>query len=188
MTAPGQVTMSESKSLPERVDPRRLAATGGEVEGEVALAALTRLADYLLAQEAPEGGRARLHLVFNEDSQRRVRITGRLRASLTLQCQRCLGPATWPVDQSIDLIAVPDDGAAAGVPRDCEPVVAADGFDPAVLAEDELILALPLVARCCRRGCESIADLADTGPERTDNPFTALAAWKTDTNDGRDGG
>lgn len=189
MTAPGQRYMSEATSLPERVDPRRLAATGGEVEGEVELAAMTRLADYLLAREVPENGRVRLHLAFNEDSQRRVRITGRLRASLTLQCQRCLGPVTWQVDQPIDLVAVTDDKDAAEVPRECEPVMAADGFDPALLAEDELILALPLVAHCDRRECADVSEaVADDHPQRGDKPFAALAAWKAGTGDDRDGG
>lgn len=188
MTAPGQQIMSEAKSLPERVDPRRLAAAGGEVEGEVALAALTRLAACLLPREAPEDGRAWLHLAFSEDSQRRVRIRGRLRANLTLQCQRCLGPVAWPVDQPIDLVAVADDGDAAGVPRDSEPVAAADGLDPAALAEDELILALPLAARCPRRECAGVSDSADPGARRTDGPFAALAAWKADADDDRDGG
>lgn len=175
--------MSEAKRLPERVDPRRLALGGGSVEGELALADLRRLAEYLLVDEVPDSGRASLFLAFDEDPQRRVRITGNLRAVLTLQCQRCLGPVTWTVDQPLRLVAVADDEAAAGVPREYEPVVVpAEGLDPAALAEDELILALPLVARCERSECDGAAEAA-AGSERADNPFAALAALR-----GRNGG
>lgn len=170
--------MSEFKRLPERVDPRRLAIAGGSVEGEVELVALTRLADYLLAGEVPERGRATLNLVFEEDAQRRVLLTGRLRADLTLECQRCLGPVPWRVDQPLRLVAVDDETAAAQAPRDCDPVVVpADGLDPVALAEDELILALPLVARCDAADCAG-APGATARRTRGDNPFAVLARLK----------
>lgn len=178
--------MNESRGLPERVDPRRLANAGGSVEGEVALEALTRLADHLLAGEAPQEGRAALQLAFAEDAQRRVLITGRLQAESTLQCQRCLGPVHWRVDQPLRLIAVADEDAAAEVPRDFDPVVAPEGgLDPAALAEDELILALPLVARCETPDCVGSGDTGASG-DRRDNPFAVLAQLKT--GDDRNGG
>lgn len=152
--------MNDSRKLPERIDPRRLAVAGGTVAGEVALAGLTRLADRLAPGETPSDARATLCLRFDEDDQRRVRITGRVRAAPILQCQRCLRPFQWTVDQALKLIAVADEDAAAGVPRDWEPVIVpAAGLDPAALAEDELLLVLPLAARCERPGCPRPAEL-----------------------------
>lgn len=145
--------MSDSHKLPERVDPRRLAITGGAVTGDVAVVKLARLADRL-ATGAAEGGRATLHLKFAEDAQRRIEVTGQVGAKLALQCQRCLRPFEWAADLDLRLIAVADEEAAAGVPRDREPVIVpAGGLDPAALIEDELILALPLAPRCERPEC-----------------------------------
>lgn len=153
MKAPVFGIMNDSHKLPERVDPRRLAITGGAVTGAVDVAKLTRLADRL-ATGAAEGGRATLHLQFAEDAQRRIEVGGRVAAKLALQCQRCLRPFEWTADLDLRLIAVADEEAAAGVPRDREPVVVpAGGLDPAALIEDELILALPLAPRCGRPEC-----------------------------------
>lgn len=167
-------------ALPHRVDPRRLASTRGVVEGDQPLSGMPRLAEYLLPESTSEAGTAWLRLEFAEDDQRRITITGRVRAPLTLCCQRCLGPVDWPVDAAVRVMAVSGDEAAAEVPRDWEPVVVgAEGLEPAALAEDELILALPLVAHCdneeCRRRFERSADA-----ERADNPFAALADLKRD--------
>lgn len=149
--------MNDSRKLPERVDPRRLAATGGTVAGEVAIAGLARLADRLAPDWEPSDGRAALSVSFGEDAQRRILMDGGIQATLVLQCQRCLEPFQWPVEQTLRLIAIADDEAAAQVPRDREPVIVPpEGLDPVALAEDELLLALPLAARCerpeCRRG------------------------------------
>lgn len=171
--------MSDSSSLPNRVDPRRLAATGGAVEGELALSELRRLGEHLGPEETVGQGRVSVALAFDEDSERRVRVTGRIQASLTLQCQRCLGSAPWRIDQPLRLVVVADEDAAAEVPRDCDPVVAtAEGLDPAALVEDELILALPLVARCERPECVGRTAEAESGKRREDNPFAALAALR----------
>lgn len=167
--------MSDSHELPERADPRRLAATGGTVTGDVPIAELTRLADRLTVEYGSNAGRAALRLRFDEDAQRQIRITGRVEAKLTLRCQRCLQPFEWAADQALNLVAVADEDAAAGVPRDWEPVIVPpEGLDPATLIEDELILALPLAARCERPECLRTSEDTET-ERRRDNPFAALA-------------
>lgn len=167
--------MSDSHELPERADPRRLAATGGTVTGTVPIAELSRLVDRLAAEDGSGAGRATLHMRFDEDAQRRIRITGRIEAKLTLQCQRCLQPFEWAADRALNLVAVADEDAAAGVPRDWEPVIVPpQGLDPATLIEDELILALPLAARCERPECLRTSEDAKT-ERRRNNPFAALA-------------
>lgn len=178
--------MSTFTGLPRRVDPRRLASARGVVEGEVPLADLDRLTEHLLTEETPGTGSARLRLSFAEDDQRRIVMTGRLQASLRLQCQRCLNPVEWPVDTALRLIAVADDEAAAQVPRGFDPVVVgSDGLDPAALVEDELILALPVVARCDDEACRQRFE-TKRGPERADKPFAVLAGWKAGRNEDGD--
>lgn len=166
-------------ALPRRVDARRLAAAGGALEGEVALAALSRLADAL--GTAQDQGTARLVLALVVGDQRRLTADGHLSARLRLQCQRCLAPMEWALDVPLALVLVAAEDAAAAAPRDRDPVLlASDGsLDPVALVEDELILALPVVARHnngCPDGSPASLDSADPGAEgpRRSSPFAAL--------------
>lgn len=162
---------------PEWVDPRRLAAARGSVEGEIATNALSRLTPELDSESQPSS--VWLRLDFAEDGQRRVTITGRVQACLRLQCQRCLGPADWSVDAAVKAMAVADDAAAAEVPGEWEPIVAGpQGVSPAALAEDELLLALPVAARCQDKACRDRYEGQAGKSRRTDNPFAVLDELK----------
>lgn len=165
-------------ALPEWVDPRSLAMASARVEGEITAAALSRLTPVL--DPSREAGTIRLQLDFAEDSQRRVAITGRVQAELPLQCQRCLGPADWSADLALQVIAVADDDAAADVPRDWEPVVVgARGVSPAALAEDELLLALPVAPHCHDKTCrERYERRQSEGARTTEHPFAVLNELK----------
>lgn len=168
--------MSAPSSLPGRIDPHRLAASDGLIEGEVSLAQLPRLAGVTLL--GPRRETARLSLRFSQDGQRRVVMTGSLRARLQLRCQRCLEPVDWAVDAAVHLVAVADEEAAAQVPRESDPVlVSAEGLDLHALVEDELILALPIVARCENARC-SQQQTNTGGGGASNNPFAALAGWR----------
>lgn len=167
-------------ALPEWVDPRRLAVSDGRLDGEIAVGALARLAAELYPYET--AGAVRLDLQFAEDDQRRITVTGHVRAQLRLQCQRCLGPAEWSADAAVKAMVVDDDEAAAAVPREWEPVIAEPrGLAPAALAEDELLLAMPTVARCGDPACRDQYEVSYThgsGGARTDNPFSVLGDLK----------
>jgi uncharacterized protein len=70
-----------------------------------------------------------------------------VQADLTLTCQRCLGPLRWPVDSRTRVVLVPDLASADRAPEGLDPVVVEEGrTSVAELAEEELLLALPLVA------------------------------------------
>lgn len=171
--------MNASCGLPERVDPYKLAVKNGVVEGACSLAPMRRLDDYLLSGEGlPEEtgtqGSAQVIMRFFRDNQRCVIIEGEVRARLTLQCQACLQGVDWPIQSEIRLAVVADDDAAAQVPREYEPLIVGDeGIILSELVEDELILAMPTVARCQDENCPR-APSAQSAGERSDNPFAAL--------------
>lgn len=172
--------MTMPQDLPGCIDPHRLASAGGVIEGTVGLASLSRLRDYLLADEAQDRGEVHAQLSFSRDAQRRLLITGRLQAKLTLQCQRCLQSLDWPVDASLQVQVVEDETAAANVPREHAPVIVGqDGLNVRGLIEDELILALPVVARCDDTHCprRQAIDTDETHSGRT-NPFAVLQQLK----------
>lgn len=164
-------------TLPQWVDPRRLAAAQDSVEGELSLAGLARLSTELYPGDG--AGPVVVQLDFAEDDQRRIRVTGRLQARLRLRCQRCLGPADWNAMVRVQVMVVGDDQAAAEVPRDWEPVISEAGMlAPAALVEDELILAQPVVARCNDRACRSRYEGKPEQAAHSDNPFARLAELK----------
>lgn len=101
----------------------RLAAALADDRGEVA---------YLLDFESGRLGEPRLHV--------------RLRAGLTLECQRSLELFVFPAEVDTWLGLLQDESDTGTLPGDCEPLILEDGLlSPRRVIEDELLLALPLV-------------------------------------------
>jgi uncharacterized protein len=103
-----------------------------------------------------------------------------LKGTVVLTCQRCLKPVTLPVEGESALTLVADDEAAERVPEGREAVVAeANQVDLAWLAEEELLLALPLVplheeACSVAVGSESVAVVAEAPAGKRQKPFENL--------------
>jgi len=175
--------MKQPGTLARSLDYRRMAQTGQTVTGQLSLKQLPRLkasidsrTDVLVDAE----------LYFAEDSQRRVRVTGHAAGELMLECQRCLESFACRVTADVAGVVVEDDDAAASVPREDEPIMAVEGtLDAHALVDDELLLALPLVARCNRSTCR--ADYIIDEPEHSaveeekPNPFAVLESLKRDS-------
>lgn len=165
--------------LPEWVAPDQLLAAGGRLQGSVSLARLGRLASYL--KDGPPADRdATADLNLTQDPQGRYWLQGRIQARLILRCERCQGQLDWPIDARIGLYLVASEAAAAELAEDAEYVIAGESLRTHELIEDELILALPLVARH-PQGTDC-GDRARKGPvaesgER-DNPFAILKKLK----------
>ncbi len=67
--------------------------------------------------------------------------------ALSLTCQRCLGAMLWPVESRTRVVLVPDLASADRAPEGFDPVVIEEGrVSIRDLAEEELLLALPLIA------------------------------------------
>lgn len=177
--------MSTPGTLVHRIDYRRLATQRHGVEGHVAVSRLPRVAAEW-AGDVDDDDRVDVDLLFFEDAQRRVYVEGRIRTALRLTCQRCLRPYEQTLDIPVFAVVVGDDEAAARVPRADEPVVAAgDRLDLYTLVSDELLLAMPSVARCDRGDCRSRFERAPCShapghAHRQDNPFAVLSQIKRD--------
>lgn len=175
--------MSSTGSVVHHVDYRRLATHAGRVDGEIELSGMRRVraetADAAQGQDVVV-----VDLGFVEDAQRRVRVEGSLDTTLQLTCQRCLREFAAPMHVDVVGIVVADDDAAANVPREHEPVQAdGDLLDIHELVADELLLAMPNVARCDAPECAA-RYASNEAPERptTDDkrthPFAALGQLK----------
>jgi len=157
------------------VDCVRLGRDGAALERVFALRDLPRLADVLTDPR----GEVSVSYEFGrtEDAKAGVRIG--IRATPMLQCQRCLQPFGLEVSTHSDIEFASDESAAVGDAAR-EPYVMHDGtVSLRDLAEEELILALPVAPACdtpetCGRAPSfgGSAKAEPTGP--TVRPFSGL--------------
>lgn len=169
-----------SKRVPDFVNPFRAAEGGHTIAGRVAFARMKRLAAVV---ENGDGG-ADVTLSFAVDEQGIPHVRGWVRGEVALICQRCLAPLTLPVSAEMDLGIVASDEEAKRLPAYYDPLLA--GGQPlsvAELVEDELLLALPAIARHADGVCAAAKPASETVPAEEDeaaaNPFAVLARLKS---------
>ena len=128
--------------LPEYLDLIQKASLGCEIEGEWPVSRLDRLADLLLSDSAIV--RARLSL--GREGKLRF-LKGDVSVSLEVTCQRCMQAMQLPLKSEFSLAMITDEVQADQLPEGYEPLLVEEGKTrlPAIL-EDELLLAMPLVA------------------------------------------
>jgi uncharacterized protein len=131
-----------------------------------------RLVEMLTSRD----GLSQLELCGSLDEQGRGHLSGRLRASVVMTCQRCLRDLTVSVDAKLHFVLLASDDEAAACEQDEEPLIMAPGdtLDLATLVEDEVILALPIVARHTQ-DAECILRDRCYGPKEVESPFAALS-------------
>jgi uncharacterized protein len=182
--------------LPELVDPWRAVAQAQQYAGSLAVDALPRLR----ALVAESVGELSYSLHFGRDDARRAVVQISTKGVLRLRCQRCLQEMDWPVDEQSVLALVQGLDEAARLPECYDPLMLAETLlRPRVLIEDEVLLAIPAIARHLR--CEgsdsptanpqsdmlmsSAAVLASEDEQTREasdvqSPFAVLADWKAD--------
>lgn len=175
--------------LPVHIDPFRMAETRRLLEGKYALNDMTRLGESLQDTE----GEVSVSLEFGIDNEGIRFIRGRVQAEVSLICQRCLEVMRYPIDSEFVLGLVRSMAEAEALPSHYEPLVVDD--EPQYLRdiiEDELLLALPIVAMHEQDACRAELNLGttkqsekaqeekDTGAVASDSPFAVLADLKKD--------
>jgi uncharacterized protein len=166
--------------LPRRIDPRKLTAQGATLSGCIPTAQLQRLMAAVLDADAG----VEVTLDFGRDAQGNAVVEGEFTLDADLRCQRCLGVVRQRLSSGCRLGIVWDDQQARQLPRDLEPwVVPEQDADLFELAEDEVLLALPIVPRhdadaCRATGRYSTGGFDDTGEADEGNPFRILEQLK----------
>jgi uncharacterized protein len=165
--------------LPERIEPLAMAEAGREFSGSLELAGLARLAPLLSTQQ----GALSVTLLLDRDEAGTRYLAGRVTGQLQLECQRCLGAMEFALDSEFRLGLVRGEEEAARLPSGYEPLLV--GTEPMPLAEiveDEVLLALPIVA--LHRDPHPCAARQHQEPlpegEQRENPFAVLAQLKRD--------
>ena len=170
--------LMQTPSLPNRIDPWRLTAEGGRLEGVLALAALPRL----VAELNRTDGVVSVALVAGIDPQGLRFITGTLQTGIEQVCQRCLGPLRLALDVTVSLGLVRSEAEADRLPEEYEPLLVPEGVIQVTdLVEDELLLALPRIPRHEDvRDCEAHGYRAPDRVEQ-DQPLATLASLLRDS-------
>ncbi len=168
-------------SLPKYFDPRKEANHELSISGTLPLNQLKELCAALVS----DVGEVVVHLNFKVDEDRRYIAMGNLKAQVQVICQRCLGPVTYDLDVDLSLAFVYDEDHAKKIPEEYDPVVMTNGeVVLSKLVEEELLLALPIVAYHEESGCNPAAlKYASSTDDAEDevikpNPFSILAELK----------
>ncbi len=151
------------------------------LRGWVALRRMERLARSLCDVQ----GRVDVELHFNRDAQGIPFVQGRVRARLTMICQRCLEPMEVRIERDLLLALVRSEAEAGRLPPKYEPLpITSASMAVAEIVEDELLLALPIVplhaaGELCRvRTPYRVGD--DDGGAQARHPFAVLGRLKRD--------
>jgi uncharacterized protein len=177
--------MSKRLPDPRRIDVAAACANGLALSGEWALDQLDRLAegDAAAARDTPVVWSARFEQRPTPGSAPERWLRLQVATRVRRECQRCLRPVTMPLSVDRWLRFADDEATAAALDADSDEdvLVASRQFDVRHLAEDELLLALPLVPM--HEACPDplpAAQAQAADDEVRAGPFAALAALKRD--------
>ncbi len=177
------------------IDPYAFATQGRSLDGGVSVLALPRLIPLLATDDGQEIARYTVDysLLFGVDEGGVRGVLGTLKTTLPMVCQRCMGEMLLVVTVDVQLGMVNSRQAAQTLPESYDPLVVTDeGTTLETIIEDELILALPLVAMHEINDCSQSEAFFDKGPgqggetdgtdrdtPKRENPFAVLAKLKT---------
>jgi uncharacterized protein len=138
----------------QQVDADVCARAGSIIERQFAVAELPRLQE----SGAQDGSRIDVRLRFSLFDGRPA-IDGAMHGTVSVTCQRCMQPVAVPIDERFQVILVAQE--RVDEPGGYEPVIAeATRFDVRWLAEEQALLAMPLVPMHAAGECDDVA-----GPE-----------------------
>lgn len=134
--------------IPQRIDYHRYTEQGVILDGVMSLAEsdkdLLRLNDAIIENT----GDISYHLEFDTDILGNRFVTGHIDAHVVLQCQRCMDNYKLDLNCNISIAFVQNDfeqKQAEASNYDIYWISKKELFDPRVLIEDELLLALPQI-------------------------------------------
>ncbi len=164
-------------ALPDIVDPWRMVQARRVFEGRLSIGMLPRLREALAEGEIE----ATYEVEFGTNEFDIAFLDLRVEATLPLTCQRTLTTFAYAVtlDQRLGLIR--DEADEAGLPGQYEALlVTDDGLRVMDVIEDELLLALPVVALSPGAPVSDLPlAVAPADEDAQDNPFAVLGQLRT---------
>lgn len=176
-----------SKSEPLRlVDVFELIRLKRVLEAETPLAEFERFLEGLPKQQP--GAMVRWQVEGGRGQQGEALIHLQLAATVTLRCERCLGPLPWPLESAVTLQVVeseaelddPDTFDWSDLEQEgFDKVLGSNKFDLVEQVQDELILSVPYVPKHEVCPASPVVDALEDS-SAAPSPFAALASIKKD--------
>ncbi len=157
-----------SDSLPIYVNPWLLFRRGETLEGTLSLALMPNLQ----TAQRRQVGEARVRLMAKKRDDGRTVLRGEARAALVLQCQRCLEDFEETFIAPFEFVIVKSESQLASVSEQDDAIVVEEQLELAPLIEQELILALPMIAK--HGDCQANYNNSDSGEAERQQPFANL--------------
>ena len=165
--------------LARRYQVHKEVARNGYFEGDIALSTLDRLGEFLHPDsEGRKQQNVRLRFEFARNEFDLPIISGELETCLELECQRCLGKMELPLQVEFRLMIDASDELVRESSMDT--LYSDEGYiDINEVVEDELILAIPLVATHEDNACNEHWRASELEAPINENPFAVLQQLKT---------
>ncbi|MCK5727467.1 MAG: DUF177 domain-containing protein [Thiotrichaceae bacterium] len=168
--------------LPVEINPYRLVEQRKLLSGELSVTKLTRMQSLLCSDQ----GQVKVNLEFDRDELGLATISGKVDATLDLQCQRCLSCMLYELSFDIHVVLVKSQRHEERLQTGHDVIlIEEDRLFIQEFIEDELLLALPLSTM--HEDCEPSRPLIEALPEdeiieseteEKENPFAALKDLK----------
>ncbi|THK41256.1 MULTISPECIES: YceD family protein [Methylophaga] len=168
------------QQLPREIDPFRFAHSGLQITGEIPVSKMSRLSEMLY----DDSGTVLVDMQFDIDTTGTPFMLGQFAVTVNLLCERCMESMAHSMNITTKLALVRHEGKVEGLAEQYEPWILNDAkqVDPALMVEDELILALPIVPKhdySCLPEQLWQAGEEEIEPEKPVSPFAALSALKS---------
>jgi len=161
--------------LRQRYQVHKEVSRGGGYGGTIRVRELARLAEFLHSDNATIA----IEFEFVKSEYDAPIVRGKLDTCLSIECQRCLQAMEKQLLIEFDLLIDADDEVVAESSMDT--IYSEDGYiDIFEVAEDELILALPLVNMHDDLACNEYWPVEQQQSQQLrENPFSVLEKLKT---------
>lgn len=141
---------TDARPLPRQIRISEFCGGARTLDQSVPVTSMPRLARML----ADAGGEVEVRLGGRRDARGAGWIEGRAGGALCLRCERCMEAFEWPLALDLSIRIVAGEEEEARIIAEADTWMAQDDALPlAEAVEDEIILALPLVARCAGAAC-----------------------------------
>lgn len=164
--------------LPTAIDPIQLAEKGARLTGTLPLKAMTRLTSSCLE----DTGTVHVDLTFGRvEGGDVLEMSGTVRAAVRVACQRCLEPMGLELKSDTRLLLLRPGEREHLLTQEADALAVDHPLSLSELAEDELLLVLPMIPMHPPGACPVGARLSPAekqGQTAGRNPFSALDRLK----------
>ena len=144
----------------------------------------SRLSHFLIDHNQKHSNQISINLEFFTKQSVDPKVKGRISTTLTMQCQRCLGPIEWQATTSIDFLLIESLSPNKTGPSSVNTItVDSDGLSIEKIVEDEILSMIPMslmhnkVALCENNdtlGLFLAASNKSKGNQQKNKPFSEL--------------